>query len=568
MLPDLLGMIVRQTNTDLAMQHLVDAAIEATTSRNSMVALMDDEQGKLELTYGVGAEWTSKAEGEVIDISKGEGAGIIAYVAATGKPFVSGDVSDDPYYRDLFKTSKSEIAVPIKDQHGRLRGVFNIESDQPNHYSPDDLQLAEGIAHLASLVLEREEMMRREEALVRIGSALDRALDEDELIEALMDVAGEVLRFQAVSIFLYDPTKDLFMLRGSVGQLKNMVGQVGYAAGEGVTGSVCESGQSVCINNPQSDSRWRGRYIELPSEQIASFLAVAIVYRGKSIGAIRVIRRFTGNPYLDNRFTEDDRRLLHTIAEQVATGLENIRAVQKLLRSEKMVAWGELSAKSSHMIGNRVFALRGDVNELGHLLEEKNLDPVVLAELQKSLVVNVTRIEEILQDFRDFLTATQLTQERTNLNALVHESVDEVFPRRSKVRLEYDLADDLPDVMVDARKMRRAISELVENALNYFEEGRLRVATRRATSEQMQAARLQPTKPFLAVEIEDQGPGVSDDKKSLIFQPFFSGRVKGMGLGLSIVKGIAEAHGGTVYEGGVAGSGANFVILIPAADRL
>ncbi|HRJ26440.1 MAG TPA: GAF domain-containing protein [Fimbriimonadaceae bacterium] len=567
MMNDLLSLVVREVETDQAMQKLIEAASDSTRSRNVMVGLLDDEEGRLELVYGHGPEWSSKTEGEVIPITKHEGAGIVAYVAATGRPFMSGDVSDDPHYRDLFKTSQSEIAVPINDAHGRLRGVLNLESDRPDHYTQDDLCLALSISSLASLVLEREEMRRREEALIRIGSALDRALDEDELIDALLEVAGDVLRFQAVSIFLYDPVQDLFMLRGSVGQLKDLVGQVGYAAGEGVTGSVCASGQSVCINNPQADERWRGRYLELPSETIASFLAVAIVYRGKSIGAIRVLRRVTDNPYLDNHFTDEDQRLLDTIAEQVATGLENIRAVQKLLRSERMVAWGELSAKSSHMIGNRVFALRGDVNELGHMLKEREVQRDTLVELHQSLEINLVRIEEILQDFRDFLTATNMTPVTTDLNALVHESATEIFPRRSQVRLEFDLDPELPKVSADPRKLRRAISELVENALNYFEEGRLRVATRRALPEQVQSVGLPANKAFVAIEIQDQGPGVSADKKAQIFQPFYSGRVKGMGLGLSIVKGIAEAHGGNVYEAGQEGEGANFVILLPVADR-
>jgi two-component system sensor histidine kinase HydH len=63
--------------------------------------------------------------------------------------------------------------------------------------------------------------------------------------------------------------------------------------------------------------------------------------------------------------------------------------------------------------------------------------------------------------------------------------------------------------------------------------------------------------------VEDSGPGVPDDVKSLIFQPFYSGRVKGMGLGLGIVKGIVDAHGGDVFENGVFREGARFVLHVP-----
>ena len=66
--------------------------------------------------------------------------------------------------------------------------------------------------------------------------------------------------------------------------------------------------------------------------------------------------------------------------------------------------------------------------------------------------------------------------------------------------------------------------------------------------------------------IEDSGVGVAMDLKSVIFEPFHSGRAKGMGLGLSIVKGIIDAHGGEIVEEGMPGSGARVVIRLPKAD--
>jgi len=79
--------------------------------------------------------------------------------------------------------------------------------------------------------------------------------------------------------------------------------------------------------------------------------------------------------------------------------------------------------------------------------------------------------------------------------------------------------------------------------------------------------RLSHISQFAEITIEDTGPGVEDEAKATIFQPFFSKRVKGMGLGLSIVKGIVDAHGGEVFEAGRLGHGARFVILLPVADR-
>jgi signal transduction histidine kinase len=120
---------------------------------------------------------------------------------------------------------------------------------------------------------------------------------------------------------------------------------------------------------------------------------------------------------------------------------------------------------------------------------------------------------------------------------------------------------------MDAKRLRRAISELIENSMNYMELGQLSVCTSVVDRGTHAATRRSSSKRFVQIEIEDTGPGVNDDQKAVIFQPFFSNRVKGMGLGLSIVKGIVDAHGGEVFEAGEEGKGAKFVILLPVANR-
>lgn len=556
-----------EQSLDEALDGLAKLTLELTRSRNTTIAKLDEDLGAIHLRHGAGREWSGKAKNTLFKSEANQTEGIVGYVVATGKQFLSGDVRKEPMYVNLFGTSISEVAVPIRDRAGRIRGVVNAESDESDHYGPEDVTTCRVVARLASVVIEREERERREEALVQVGSSLDRAKSEEELIGKVMSVAGDVLRFQAVSIFLLDSKRERFVLRGSLGELRDKVGQVSYAPGEGVTGWVCATGESVCLDRPQNDPRWRGQYLELPAEQIASFLAVPIVSRGKTIGVIRVLRRKTDNPYLDNAFTSDDERLLQAIAEQLAAGIENVRSIQAVIHVERMAAWGELSAKSSHMIGNRVFALKGDVNELGHLLKSDSTTKKELEELQESLGKNVTRIEEILQDFRDFVVATKISAEPADLNAIVRESVEEVFPKRSNIKLQYHLDESLPQVSVDVRRLRRAVSELVENSLSFFAEGTLRISTHRADARTIRVARLSKMKEYAVIEVQDQGPGVRDSEKALIFQPFYSSRVKGMGLGLSIVQGIIEAHGGAVVETGREGKGADFQMLLPLGER-
>lgn len=548
-------------DTDQAMRTIVDAALRNLPIRHAMIAILSEEHGRLDLRWGAGAEWDSRADQASFELGA-SGHGIVAQAAATAEPILVRNVDENANYRRLFESTRSELAAPIWGIDERIRGVFNVESDEPEALTAETIPMVNYLAALAATVLEREDSLRREDALVQVGEALHRARSEEELIEEVIRVAGEVLRFQAFSLFLFDKPTQTFVLRGSVGRLKELLGQISYGPGDGCTGWVCGTGKPIRLANPSSDPRWRGRYVEFPSEEISSFLCVPIVSRGRCIGALRAVRRKSRNPWLDTAFTTEDQRILQAIADQMAVGLENIRAIHTLIQTSRMVAWGELSAKSSHMIGNRVFALRGDINELGHLLSETRLNEEALKQIQESLVVNLGRIDEILQEFRDFLTATQLHREAVQLNDLVQETVNELYPKRSQVELNLDLAPDLPEVIVDQSKLRRAISEVIENALIHTKEGAIIVRTSLVHSDELKSRAPSPGT-FIKIDIEDTGVGVASEQKERIFEPFFSTRVKGMGLGLSIVKGIVDAHGGAVYEYGSEGSGAKFAILIP-----
>jgi signal transduction histidine kinase len=562
-LAKLLPRVAAEADNGRALQAVTKAALDLTSSQNAVLVTINEESGALEIRTAVRSDGgpSRPVMDSLVDPERREG--VVGLVAATGAAVLLGDVRADPRYRELFADTISELAVPVQDRAGRIKAVLNLESERLDAYDDASLDIASALASLAAIVLERQARLLREEALIRVGSALGSVASEAALIDQVMAVAEDVLRLQACSIFLIDPVTERFVLRGSSGRLRDMVGQISYDADEGFTGWVCSSGKPILLDNPMSDRRWRGKYVEFPSEQVASFLAVPIVLRGKSVGAIRALRRKTDNRFYDNRFHDDDMRLLGAIAEQLASGLETVRSTERTIRNERLAAWGELSAKSSHMIGNRVFALKGDLNELRHVLGGDRPSIVEVRGLEESLSTNVRRLEEILQDFRDFVSATQLSCTLTDLNALVQETVAEVFPRRSNIELtvEYDLG--LPYAFVDGKRLRRAVSELIENSLTHMESGRLAVRTRMAPAFENERTRDGAADMYARIEVQDSGPGVEASKKEQIFEPFYSGRVRGMGLGLSIVKGIVDAHSGIVYEAGCEGDGALFVILLP-----
>ncbi len=548
------------------LQKTLDAGMHVLGGTRGFLAIMHHETGELSVRCTAGEGWTEDAKRLRVHLAQENTRGITGHVAVTGEPYFTGNVENDSFHVRYFEDTRSEIAVPIMGPFGRIRGVINIESTEENAFDADDCAHLVALGVAASVHLTMEGFIARETALIEIGKNLTSTVELTELMHKVVDITTEALQFEDCSVFLIDENTNQLILQASRGVLAGNAGEAAYELGDGLTGWVAMHGTPIRLEDPPSDPRWKGRFTEFPSNEIGAFLAVPIISRDRIIGVLRVLRRKSFSPWFSNRFTQTDERVLTTIASQLGAAVENARNFRKLIRSERMAAWGELSAKSAHMIGNRSFALKGDLNELKHLILQlpDSLIKESMTEVLQSMTHGVDKLDELLREFRDFVVATQLTLAEVDFNALIKEVVSESFPKRSPVALKLILDKSLPPIRCDSVKLKRAFSELIENSISFQPEGGdLIIQTSLMSPEDRAEFRLAWSRDFIKVEFKDTGPGVPDDIKKRIFQPFYTSRVKGMGLGLSIVKGIIDAHQGQIIEIGRKGEGAHFVVFLP-----
>jgi signal transduction histidine kinase len=562
-------LVVTNPSVDDVLQQILNDAIQACGAVRGFLAIVDHDRGELDVRYTAGDGWTEEKRIDRLKISEETGRGITSLVAATARPYRSGNVLTDQHYIRAFDDVRSEIAVPLLDAAKRTRGVMNVESTEYDAFDDKCERLLLALADLATIALTMADHRARESALVEIGKELNRFTDTDELLQRVIDVASEALRFEDCSLFLIDVVTDKLVLRASRGPLAKKIGQATYEIGEGLTGWTAKHGVPVRVSDPASDPRWKGRFEEIPASEAGAYMAVPIKIHRGVIGVIRVQRKKSPYKWLPNDFTDEDERMLSTIAAQLGIALDNRRLVDQLVKAERMAAWGEMSARSAHMIGNRVFAIKGDINELEYLLKQENVEPEKALELMESIKKGIFLLEEILNEFREFVKATQLELEDADLNELVKQAVEEGFPKRSATKLTLNLAPNLPKIKADPKKLKRCFTEIIENSINFQPEGgEITISTSRADARSKRWLRpTQQSSEYVQVRFEDTGPGIDLDKKPKIFNPFYSTRAKGMGLGLSIVKGIVEAHNGVIYENGKPGKGARFTILLPRAKE-
>jgi signal transduction histidine kinase len=182
-------------------------------------------------------------------------------------------------------------------------------------------------------------------------------------------------------------------------------------------------------------------------------------------------------------------------------------------------------------------------NDLGKLLREST--QTTLDELR--------RLQHVVDEFSAFARMPQPQIRANALAPIVSAAVALYQARAAGVGVEVDLAPDLPEVAADPDLLIRALSNLIANALESMPNGgTLRIRTL-ALAE------------GAAVEVEDSGPGITEEQKARLFTPYFTTKPGGTGLGLAIVQGIASDHGGRVEARPASPHGTVFALVLPFA---
>ncbi len=296
----------------------------------------------------------------------------------------------------------------------------------------------------------------------------------------------------------------------------------------------------------------------------ASFAAVPLVVKGEARGAIYVDNLFQGRP-----ITEEDIQLLTMFASNACLAMENaslyeslegaldtVRTTQdQLMQSEKLMALGEMAARIAHEIKNPLTAIGGFARRIASPKPGGGAPPV--ERYARIILKEVDRLERIINETLYFSREMVPTFRIANLNGEIREALSMFREELETARIStvVDLSPDLPVISADPDQLRQVLWNLVSNAIQAMGgSGTLTVATRPAVPEEGAG---------VVFQVSDTGGGISHDVVHNIFNPFFTTKAKGTGLGLPIVHAIVEKHGGTIHLDNREGVGVTFSVFLP-----
>ena len=512
------------------------AALEVDTCA---VLLLDRDTNELVARAAVGIE-EEVEQGVRIPM----GRGFAGRVAADRRPVIIDDLDQadvlNPILRE--KGIKSLLGVPMLAA-GEVIGVLHVGSLTPRTFTEAEAELLRLAAERAAIGVEHARLFeaerlarRRIEDIQAVTDAALGHLEIGELLQVLLPRIREILRADTCAVLLVDENGAELVARAAVGIEEEVEQGVRIPVGRGFAGRVAATRRHVILDDVDHADVLNPI---LREKGIKSMLGVPLLTAGEVIGVMHV---GTLSP---RRFTSDDVELLSLVSERVALAVERGRLHEQIVQLDELKS--NFVAIASHELRTPASSVYGVLATLAGREELPAETRQALTEVGFEQAERLRRLIEQLLDLSQ-IDARRVPIERRPvvLNLTLSEIAATAVPEGPDVQLEVspNLAAVLDPLVVD-----RVVSNLLINAARY---GSPPITLSAETRDR-----------HLRIAVQDSGEGVPEELQPKLFERFARGvGARGSGLGLTIARAYARAHGGDLVFVPSA-EGARFELLLP-----
>ena len=261
-----------------------------------------------------------------------------------------------------------------------------------------------------------------------------------------------------------------------------------------------------------------------------------------------------------------DKFIFKKTTEEISQENELLRA--EVIETEKLKSVAILASGMAHEIKNPLTALKTFSEYLPNKLDDKEF----LQKFSRIVGGEVKRIDELVNELLEFAKPAPIQLKETNPNKLITDTLDFLSSKflQHKIVIKTDLSPDCDKaILLDQNKIRQAMLNILLNAIDAMKSGGNlsvhTIARSEATKQTQIAASPQeaPRNGMIFISITDTGTGISKEHLNHIFDPFFSTKDAGTGLGLPITHGIIKDHGGEITVKSMLGIGTTFTLILP-----
>jgi len=283
---------------------------------------------------------------------------------------------------------------------------------------------------------------------------------------------------------------------------------------------------------------------------IAYFLSNYITGSLQAIGSMLKNTKINeANPPLKWKFDDEVGALVDEY-NRMLKELEN--SAIKLAKTERESAWKEMAKQVAHEIKNPLTPMRLNVQYLEKSLKADN--PEKLKEFSNSMISQIDTLSNIAEAFSRFASLPELKMEKFPVKEVI-ERTTALYP---DYKIEFYCQDKNLEMTADKNQLVRIMNNLINNAIQAVPENQealIRITAQKEDSE------------TIRISVQDNGTGIPEERREKIFEPRFTTKTKGMGLGLAMVKSIVDSFKGKIWFESEEGKGTTFHIELPVSVK-
>jgi len=476
----------------------------------------------------------------------------------------------------LQRAGRAMLVIPLVARD-RVTGFVELwDSRSRRFFTETEIALAQTLINPAAVAIDNARLFADTQRsisemmlLYDIAVSAAATLELDTVLQSVVKTLQfRVLEGSVVNIWLIDAAEGTLELRAHAGELEGMPHRGALGLDEGLCGQVVQTGQPVLISDSREDV-YHADY----GPQVRSILCVPLAWGQRVVGVLQALSVHEG------AFSNNDLRLLRTMAGSLAIAIENVRLFAQVKHSEEALMLRnqalerandrlqELDRLKSAFIASVSHELRTPLNSVIGFSEvlldglAGDLEPVAkeyLGYIHDSGRHLLNLINDILDLSRIQAGRMTLKLDDVDVMEVVEEVRATLAPMIAKKRQAFSVepAQPLPAIVADRFRLKQILLNLAGNACKFTQEGG-RIA--------VQVMMVDAT--TLQLNVADNGPGIPLDEQGMIFEEFKQARTtqpgEGTGLGLAITRRLVELHGGRVWLESTPGAGATFTVLFP-----